>query len=550
MPCSALVLALAAAVSSASAAFQGFNYGSSFTDGRPKARSDFEAEFKAAAGLAGTNGGFQSARLFTMIQEGSANDPISAIPAAINTKTSLLFGMWCSGGDAAFNNELAALRTTTQQYCGQLDGLVAGISVGSEDLYRISPTGQKNSPDPGAAPMTLVKYIKQVRDATKGTCLEKVPIGHVDTWTAYVNDTNKPVIDALDWVGMDAYPYFEDTKPNSLAQGKSLFESALEATRGAAGGKDVWITETGWPVSGNMFGAAVPSRDNAKVYWDEVGCPRFGKVNIWWYTLQDGAPAVPNPSFGIVGSQLGTAPLYDLSCGGTGSNNSSTGGSSTVVPGSQSTGTASGMYPTPSSGAGTGTGSGTGAGSGTGSGSGTGAGSGAGAGSGSDACTGVDCAECPEPGSDANPGSGAGSGSGTGSGAGAGACSGAGNETCSGSGSSPGAGAGAGTGVGSTPGSTPGSSPGSAPGSPPGSTPGSAPGSGACSGAGTGPCPGSGVGSGPSNSTGPAGGAGSGPNAGGVGSSPGSVQVPQGSGSQLNSLGAAAVALVLAVALL
>ena len=40
-------LALAAA-SAASAAFQGFNYGNVFTDGRLKAQSDFEAEFKAA----------------------------------------------------------------------------------------------------------------------------------------------------------------------------------------------------------------------------------------------------------------------------------------------------------------------------------------------------------------------------------------------------------------------------------------------------------------------------------------------------------------------
>ena len=66
LPTSGL-LALAAAVSTASAAYQGFNYGSTFTDGRPRQQADFEALFKTAQGLAGTNGAFASARLYTMI---------------------------------------------------------------------------------------------------------------------------------------------------------------------------------------------------------------------------------------------------------------------------------------------------------------------------------------------------------------------------------------------------------------------------------------------------------------------------------------------------
>ncbi len=66
MPSSASLLTLATAVSSAAAAFQGFNYGSTFTDGRVKTQQDFEAEFKTAASLEGTKGGFTSARLYTM----------------------------------------------------------------------------------------------------------------------------------------------------------------------------------------------------------------------------------------------------------------------------------------------------------------------------------------------------------------------------------------------------------------------------------------------------------------------------------------------------
>ncbi|KZZ94156.1 GPI-anchored cell wall beta-1,3-endoglucanase EglC [Moelleriella libera RCEF 2490] len=307
---------MAAAISGASAAFQGFNYGSTFTNGVAKTQSDFEAEFKTAAGLDGTKGAFKSARLYTTVQHGTPNTPISAIPAAISTKTTLLLGLWASAGQDAFNNELAALRGTISQYCGQLDGLVAGISVGSEDLYRISPIGMAASPDPGASPNTLVSYIKQVRDTVKGSCLEKAPIGHVDTWTAYDNATNKAVIDAVDFIGMDAYPYYENTKSNGIDNALSLFQAAVQKTKNAAAGKPIWITETGWPVSGPKENFAVAGTSEAQTFWQQVGCPMFGNTNVWWFTLQDGAPQIPSPAFGVIGSTLTTKPVYDLSCDG------------------------------------------------------------------------------------------------------------------------------------------------------------------------------------------------------------------------------------------
>ncbi len=61
------LVALAATISNAFGAYQGFNYGSTFTTGAAKGQSDFEAEFKTAQGLAGTNGAFTSARLYTMV---------------------------------------------------------------------------------------------------------------------------------------------------------------------------------------------------------------------------------------------------------------------------------------------------------------------------------------------------------------------------------------------------------------------------------------------------------------------------------------------------
>ncbi|KAH8889817.1 glycoside hydrolase [Thozetella sp. PMI_491] len=306
-----------ATISQALGAYQGFNYASTFNNNAAKQQSDFEAEFKVAQGLSGAPGSFSSARLYTTVQAGTANDPISAIPAAISTKTSLLLGLWASGGDANFANELSALKKAISQYGKDLAPLVAGISVGSEDLYRISPTGILNHENVGTGPDVLAGYIKQVRDAISGTALSGASIGHVDTWTAWVNASNKATIDAVDWVGVDAYPYFEDTHANAIENDKGLFQDAFDATAAAVGGKPVWVTETGFPISGKTVGLAVPSINNAQKYWQDVGCGLlFGKTNVWWYTLHDADPTTPNPSFGIVGDKLSSTPVFDLSCDG------------------------------------------------------------------------------------------------------------------------------------------------------------------------------------------------------------------------------------------
>ncbi|TGO16618.1 hypothetical protein BTUL_0026g00720 [Botrytis tulipae] len=344
------LFAVAASLSTASAVSQGFNYGSTNADGSYRVQSDFQDAFETANSLVGTSG-FTSARLYTMLQ-GDTTEPTSAIPAAIASDTTLLLGLWASGGAAGVTAEINALKAAITKYGTAFTSRVVGISVGSEDLYRNSPTGIAAKSGYGANPADLVDYIKQVREAIAGTGLSGASIGHVDTWTAWVNGSNSAVAEALDWVGMDAYPYFQDTEANGVSEGKSLFNSALAATQSATG-KTVWVTETGWPVTGATAGDGVASADNAKTYWDDVGCPNFGKINMYWYTLQDqNAASSVTPSFGIVGSTLSTTPLFDLSCSNTTSSSSSTASSqatsgiAAVATGGSVASAGSGLSPT------------------------------------------------------------------------------------------------------------------------------------------------------------------------------------------------------------
>jgi len=304
----------------AAPAYQGFNYGSTFDDNTSKQQSDFAAEFLNAQQLIGAPaGGFTSARLYTTVQAGTTATPISAIPAALQTNTTLLLGLWASGGDAAFANEISALNNAIKTYGTPFLELIAGISVGSEDLYRISPIGILNKEGRGAEPNTLVNYIGQVRNALASNGVTGVPVGHVDTWNQLTNTSNSAVLEACDFIGIDAYPYFQSSYNNPIEAGKALFLEAYNYvvsnfTTLGGNASAVWITETGWPVSGPNQNLAVPSIPNAQTYWDQVGCTFFGKVPTWWFTMQDADPNLPSPSFGIVGSQLTTTPLFNISC--------------------------------------------------------------------------------------------------------------------------------------------------------------------------------------------------------------------------------------------
>lgn len=73
MPSSAKILALAGAAVSTANAFQGFNYGATYADGRLRVQENFEDLFTAAQKLEGTDGKFNSARLYTMIVRNPAS---------------------------------------------------------------------------------------------------------------------------------------------------------------------------------------------------------------------------------------------------------------------------------------------------------------------------------------------------------------------------------------------------------------------------------------------------------------------------------------------
>jgi glucan endo-1,3-beta-D-glucosidase len=303
------ILTLATAVA---AQTTGFNYGATNADGSCRGYNDFVRFFNEAKALPGTSG-FQAARLYSSVQCGTAADPIEAFRAAVDTNTQLLVGLWASAGRPAYENELNALLAGARNLGPAFTDRVIGIGVGSEDLYRSSQQGVINDAGVGATGAEIEGYIGWLRDWMRGTTLEGKPVGHVDTWTAWILPEGRGVANSVDWLGHNSFPYFETERANSIEAAAENFRTAVGQTESVAGGKPVWVTETGWPRLGPSSRDAVASVDNSQRYWREVGCPLFGTRNVFWYTLKDANSAQNELSFAVTPLDSGT-PFYSLAC--------------------------------------------------------------------------------------------------------------------------------------------------------------------------------------------------------------------------------------------
>lgn len=167
-----LILQVMATVAiTALANYQGFNYAAQGND-----YTSFHNQFSLSRSLPGT-GAFSSARLYTMVQEGTEESVIQAIPAAIDTQTKLLLGLWASVDGDGFSKELRALDTAMSTYGQGLRDMVIGISVGSEDLYRSSVLGASQGSGTGQDISVLLGYIQQVRDKLQNSVLQGIPVG-------------------------------------------------------------------------------------------------------------------------------------------------------------------------------------------------------------------------------------------------------------------------------------------------------------------------------------------------------------------------------------
>ncbi|KAF2641146.1 glycoside hydrolase [Massarina eburnea CBS 473.64] len=297
--------------------YAGFAYGAFWHETQAKTYADFLRQFTLAKNLPGVPVPFTSARLFQTSQWGTATEPSTAFQAAIETKTTLLLGMWIAEG-VGINNELIALDTAFKKFGQQLADLVIGISVGNEDIYRsTSQCREKNNDKPCSSSFTAEQvqaYVKQARDTiTKKDWYKQyfttrsLKIGHTDTVGSAMFDTFNA---NLDFTGATIYPVWNN---DPIENAWDSFSNSFHQVQSHAGNTPVWITETGWPSSGEAVKTAQASLANMRKYWVDVGCKTFGKNSIWWFELEKNS--YDGFDWGIIDIPS-QKPKIDLSCPG------------------------------------------------------------------------------------------------------------------------------------------------------------------------------------------------------------------------------------------
>jgi len=158
-------------------------------------------------------------------------------------------GAWITS-DTSVNGTNAAEMTNLIAHAqnGEADCAV----IGSEVLFR----GDNNMGD-SVTPAQLIVYIDQFRAA-----VPNVPVTSADAYASLL--LHPEVVNDCDFIFANYYPYWEG-KDLPVALAHLNAEDAL--LRHTYSGKEVIVSETGWPSGGNVKGSAVPSLMNAASYF-------------------------------------------------------------------------------------------------------------------------------------------------------------------------------------------------------------------------------------------------------------------------------------------
>lgn len=170
-------------------------------------------------------------------------------------------GAWLSDDAAANEAEIAGLIAAVQS------GYVDAAVVGSEVLLRGDLTEA-----------ALLGYIARVRQAVPG-----IPVTTADTYAELL--AHPAVVAAVDFVFANYYPYWVGVDSSYAIASLNVWHRQMVA---AAGGKQVVVSETGWPSCGDSVGEAVPSPEAAAgQLLNFVSWARANRVDYFYFEAFD-----------------------------------------------------------------------------------------------------------------------------------------------------------------------------------------------------------------------------------------------------------------------
>ncbi|GEM_PF-22032 len=175
----------------------------------------------------------------------NGNQYIPEIAKENNLKT--VVGAWISDDEKRNKEEIKNLISLAKS--GNVDVAV----VGNEVLLRNELSENE-----------LLNYINQVAEKIP----KNIPVGYVDSYSIY--DQYPSLIQACDILLINCYPFWEGV---DVSKSAAYLRHMYKIIADQSGGKEVWISETGWPSDGESTHLSKPSNINVMKY--------FINVNKW-----------------------------------------------------------------------------------------------------------------------------------------------------------------------------------------------------------------------------------------------------------------------------
>ncbi|KAJ2320566.1 glycoside hydrolase 3 protein [Coemansia sp. RSA 2704] len=202
------------------------------------------------------------------VQDCNQGEPV--LRAMQNTDWKIQLGLWINKDDAVYKKDKDELLRLAGVF--DFKKQVSAVIVGNEAIYREEQTSAQ-----------VAAKVRDVKQALTKLGLANIPVTTSETWPSY----DKTLIDAVDYVNMHAFPFWEGTHIND-AQAKA-FEHIYDLQK-LAGDKKVVVGETGWPDGGANFDQAVPSLANEQRYLREFICrAQLEKIDYVWFSAFDEA---------------------------------------------------------------------------------------------------------------------------------------------------------------------------------------------------------------------------------------------------------------------
>lgn len=135
-------------------------------------------------------------------------------------------------------------------------GLVQVACVGNETLLKT------NDITPKLTANELVAHIQYVRNALTDETIPVTTSDSVDVLLA-----NSSVRNACNLIMPNCYPFWGGTDISDAAE---AFTQSITALQAVSGGKQVLVSETGWPTAGGTLGSSVAGEEQAAAYFEAV----------------------------------------------------------------------------------------------------------------------------------------------------------------------------------------------------------------------------------------------------------------------------------------